>query len=103
MALTSRVLNRWIGFGGSGDRGGRIERRNSRRFLRWPSTQPSIARVSRDDKGWSITANRSGESLRGAREMEEEGRKEERKEGVKVRNRVQSCRTHVAEVLKDTG
>lgn len=35
--------------------------------------------------------------------MEEEGRKEERKEGVKVRNRVQSCRTHVAEVLKDTG
>ena len=30
--------------------------------------------------------------------MEEEGG-----EGVKVRNRVQSCRTHVAEVLKDTG
>ena len=30
--------------------------------------------------------------------MEEEGG-----EGVKVRNRVQSCRIHVAEVLKDTG
>lgn len=36
-------------------------------------------------------------------ERKEKGRKEERKEGVKVRNRVQSCRTHVAEVLKDTG
>lgn len=59
-----------------------------------------MSREERDDKGWSITANRGGESLRGARNG---GGRKEGREGVKVRNRVQSCRTHVAEVLKDTG